>query len=235
MQDFKKRVSPGFEGKPGPRNRITCDIELKNGRLSISGAGDGFAGQINDTIRDVYRAGNFTLADDWSEETLFTFLDHWDRWHLNDMRATCEHQRANGWEALARENITMYHWTLKTEWSQKQKALENEAVERAKSVPVGRSVGFSDHERKILNLPYEIQTESPELSGDNARYYGKPFTGSHVQHIETKTRGWIDHAKDERGILSKPCEVCGYKYGSAWNLEELPEEVAEFMRSLPKN
>ena len=33
--------------------------------------------------------------------------------------------------------------------------------------------------------------------------------------------------------LSKPCPVCGYKYGTAWLSEEVPERVLEFLAGLP--
>jgi hypothetical protein len=47
---------------------------------------------------------------------------------------------------------------------------------------------------------------------------------------------WNSHlyqSEHPEGILMKPCPVCGYKYGTAWNKEELPEEVIEFLQSLP--
>jgi len=36
----------------------------------------------------------------WSQTLIRTFWDIWKRWHLNDMRAECEHQRIRGesWE-----------------------------------------------------------------------------------------------------------------------------------------
>ena len=32
--------------------------------------------------------------------------------------------------------------------------------------------------------------------------------------------------------LTKPCEICGYKYGTKWNFEEIPEEVLEYLRTV---
>lgn len=34
----------------------------------------------------------------WTAALWLDFLDMWKRWHLNDMHAGCEHQRALGWE-----------------------------------------------------------------------------------------------------------------------------------------
>ena len=71
-----------------------------DGRLSICGVvgphrnGDcrGSSGQIVDELAD-------TTPDDrkWTRETIDQLADIWNRWHLNDMRPGCEHQRADGW------------------------------------------------------------------------------------------------------------------------------------------
>lgn len=110
------------------RDRVYVNAKWDGVRLSLTGEvvaprkRYGYrAGQITDTVRHV----NPRLAE------------LWDRWHLNDMRAGCEHQER---------------------WFR----------------------------------------ESPSLrpAADN----------------------------DYRG-LSTPCLECGYKYGSAWNTEQVPEEV----------
>lgn len=35
------------------------------------------------------------------------------------------------------------------------------------------------------------------------------------------------------GILCKPCPVCGYKYGTSWLMEEVPEDVIDWLFALP--
>ena len=63
-------------------------------------------------------------------------------------------------------------------------------------------------------------------------------------HIDTKTAnlamwaypigspdnkfGGFEH---EKGVLCKPCPVCGYKFGSAWRKEEIPEDVKAEIRA----
>lgn len=86
------------------RNHYTYDafveIVYKNDILSlhgvigpmISGNCRGSAGQCQDEIRKgVPKAP-------WTKEMVDKLCDIWDRWHLNDMRAGCEHQRALGWK-----------------------------------------------------------------------------------------------------------------------------------------
>lgn len=138
------------------------------GRLSITGVvgprsnGDayGSCGQISDTIREAINAGEFKPNDaqGWTVPDVLSFLDLWDRYHLNDMRPECEHQRAAGWPQMA---------------------------------------------RTILD------------------------TG--------KARGWTTYSDDPRGLLGKPCEVCGYKYGHAWNTEKLPVNLLHTLEALAES
>jgi len=114
-------------------------VKWDDKRLSITGVvgpkgnGDsiGSCGQCHDTLKD---------PDFYAYEGIDTNKLHeiWKRWHLNDRRAECEHQRED--------------WDL------------------------------------------EVPTDE---------------------------------------LISKPCEVCGYKYGSAWLKEDVPPAVVEWLQALP--
>jgi len=86
---------------------VFCKIEYDGRRLSITGVegpmrnGDakGSCGQILTHIRG--GSHGHQLAPGWSEAMLKDFLAVWKEWHLNDMRAGCEHQRASGWDKKA--------------------------------------------------------------------------------------------------------------------------------------
>jgi hypothetical protein len=97
MEPFKKVVNPGKTNY----GQLFVTISYTNGgRLSITGVegpranGDAFGtcGQCTDALKriETYSEGwNASLADD-----LYVI---WERWHLNDMRAGCEHQRRDRW------------------------------------------------------------------------------------------------------------------------------------------
>jgi len=83
---------------------VTIEIELKQENkgvvLSIVGniwqprRGDIVeGGQCQDTIREHLNDGTLKLKG-YTKEEILKLLDIWDRWHLNDLRAGCEHQRA---------------------------------------------------------------------------------------------------------------------------------------------
>jgi len=94
-------------------SEVYCRIEIKDGRLLITGVigprkggnADGGCGQIDtefkhrDQTNNGYQftADNIKFASGWDKESFLDFLDIWDKWHQNDMRSACEHQRKLGW------------------------------------------------------------------------------------------------------------------------------------------
>ena len=87
---FKKIVSPGILSEGG---RLYVTIEYDDGRLSITGVSNHGCGQCS---------GPWTFAEyspGWNAESAARLSEVWERWHLNDRRAGCEHQRALGWKS----------------------------------------------------------------------------------------------------------------------------------------
>lgn len=114
---MKKTVRPGtipnYNGEP---MNIFATIKLDDGKLSISGVegpranGDcaGGCGQIDMYLREPGGLDGFIPAPSWTLEAMRRFLDLWERWHLNDMRAGSPSQsdwlRVNPLEAVYPEN-----------------------------------------------------------------------------------------------------------------------------------
>ena len=81
---------------------VYARITLEDGKLSICGvegplpSGNclGGCGQIGMSLNP----SEFqTFAPGWSRAKVAEFLQVWDKWHLNNMREGCEHQRIRGW------------------------------------------------------------------------------------------------------------------------------------------
>ena len=151
-----------------------AEITYKDGKLSIhgvvgplpSGNCRGSAGQCQDEIR----SGN--PAAGWTREMLGRFCDVWNEWHLNDLRPYCEHQKALGWDKIARKKVEIRHISANA-WS--------------------------------------------------------PNTTS------TELLGWLRPSEHPDGLLCKPCPVCGYEYGTAWKTDPIPQDVIDFLESLPES
>ena len=73
--------------RAGQELAITADIR-QSGRC-VGG------GQALDDVRAVAERGRLTRG--LTPALVNRLLDIWERWHLNGMRAGCEHQRALGW------------------------------------------------------------------------------------------------------------------------------------------
>lgn len=43
---------------------------------------------------------------------------------------------------------------------------------------------------------------------------------------------WSD--TEHGGFLSHPCPICGHKYGSSWEFEEIPEWVLDYLEKMPE-
>ena len=85
------------------RGNVFIKINYINGKLSISGveaplsSGNclGGCGQIYQSL-DKYDEPK--LKEDWTPEMYSKLINIWENWHLNDLQAGCEHQRALGWD-----------------------------------------------------------------------------------------------------------------------------------------
>ena len=213
--------------------RAFAKIEFDGKRLSICGVvgplsnGNcrGGAGQCVEKIR----AGSPTA--EWTEEMLNKFCDIWDRWHLNDMNPCCEHQRKLGWLDEAREEITLYHYRLTDQASRTKREAEKAAVTALRR---GKTFTPTAEQSFFASLPYGLniyEAQKEEL----AQHYKpkKPLYAGDTGSTETKTRGWVSFTESKFGILCKPCPVCGYKYGTAWQTEEVPQEIIDWLFNLP--
>lgn len=235
---MKKVINPckstGYHnnGEAFPVNAFV-KIEYENGRLSISGVvgpksnGDcyGSCGQCVDAIREG------TPNDDWTPEMLEKLCNIWDEWHLNDARPYCKHQKELGWREQAREELTLYRYRLTDEaYKSKQKA-EKEALNALKE---GKTFVPTKEQSFFANLEYGLDVYE-ELSGELAQHYRpkKPLYAGDDGFTKTETRGWVRYDKYDKGILCKPCPVCGYKYGSSWLKEDVPQEIIDWLFALP--
>lgn len=230
---MKKIVNPCVCSTYYGNAQAYAKIKYEDRRLSIFGVvgpkknGDckGSAGQCVDEIR----AGKPGAG--WNEEMLQKFCDIWDRWHLNDMRPYCQHQKELGWDKLAGKKVTLYNYRITNEASRKKRNAEMEAIKALKD---GRTFTPTAEQTKFASLPYGIKTHQ-EISGETALLY-KPekalYPGGEGP-TEEKTLGCLYEKDHPDGILGKACPVCGYKYGTSWIKEDVPQEVIDWLFALP--
>lgn len=192
----------------------------------VSGNCAGSAGQCGEEIRKGHP------KEGWTREMLDKLCDIWEEWHLNTLRPYCQHQKELGWRELAREELTLYHYRLTNGALKLQKEAKRAAVA---ALEKGEVFTPTEEQTFFACLPYSLDIFG-EPEGMVAAYYEpkKPLYPGDHGFKEKKTRGWVRYdTESEEGILCKPCPVCGYKYGSSWKTEPVPQEVIDWLFDLP--
>lgn len=142
-------------------------------------------------------------------------VEVWRRWHLNTMRAGCEHQR--DWDTG--KMLTLYHY--RTDYSDPAiKAAAKAEREAHEELRDGQTVTLDEETRALLNLPFEVV-----LAVDEAPAHYK------LERRETKPAAHVYPTEHPDGLLTKPCEVCGYRHGTSWLAEDLPPEIIEEVKT----
>ncbi len=215
-----------------------AEITYSGGKLSIHGVigpkrnGNckGSAGQCIDEIRKGRPVGA------WNEEMLQKFCDIWERWHLNDMRAYCQHMKELGWTEHTQDNVKIETWTLTKEAQAMKDAAKNRALECLKK---GHPFYPTKDEVAYANMEYSMEVYNDE---DQSYRHGKLYRDAYElkekdclgkPYTEYQKRCWIRYSKHPLGFLGRPCPVCGYEYGTKWIKEEVPQDVIEWLHELP--
>jgi hypothetical protein len=100
MQEFRGDWSGVLNPGKTEAGQVWIEVEWSKGRLTFSGVegplrsgnARGGCGQIDKTLAQIV-----TPNKGWTTSQIQDLAAVWSRWHLNDMRAGCEHQRALGW------------------------------------------------------------------------------------------------------------------------------------------
>ena len=216
--DFRIHVSPGR----GDDGKVFCTISFKDGKLSITGVeGPKNNGNCKGSCGQILGAVKSITHPTWDQEQIDKFLKIWDSWHLNDMNAGCVHQRAN-WDTSEMLEIVTYKLTGKA--CSDVRAAKNRIN---KLVIADRDSEIDKHDRLLMGLPY-FGRSAPDADSFASGMY-------EVDKRETKSAGWVRPEEHPRGLMCKPCEVCGYEYGTEWLREEVPADVLEWLQALPQN
>jgi len=134
IEKFEKIVRLGVGGY----GNIFAKINWNGTRLSITGVEgpningncQGSCGQIVMTRPVIEKP-----AKGWSQQLVREFWNAWDRWHLNDMKAECEHQSQRGetWETHPNAVCPDCGYSLGSAWL--KEVVPQSVLEFFKSLP----------------------------------------------------------------------------------------------------
>ena len=234
----KCEVLTTYSHKKTLRNAFV-EIEYQDGNLSIHGVvaplGNGnclgSAGQCVDEIR------KGVPTEKWTPEMLEKLCNIWDEWHLNDMRPYCKHMKDFGWNKQANEKVKVETWTLTKEAAEAKDKAEKRALECLRA---GTPFYPTKDEIAYANMTHSVKVYDDDL--DAMYKYGKAYRDAYElkekdclgrSMTKYQIRGWIPYKNHPLGLLGRPCPVCGYTYGSEWQKEEVPQDVINWLESLP--
>lgn len=213
-----------FKGRGRKCNAVTVEMEYRED-------GDKKRFSVSAMVRNAFHSDIITggqcldsIAPYIHDSRFPEILRLWKLYHLNDMHPDCIHQAAQGWQELAREQVTIYNFTLTLDAIRAQNSLKKRILNAAQN---GSAYQTSPAEQLILSLDYSIKTETDTLPENVAEFYK-------LKDTEQKALGWLHPEEHSRGILGKPCPVCGYKYGHGWQYFPIPAEDEEIIYRLMK-
>ena len=223
-----------FEGRGDARNLVTVEMEYKEDgdkkRFSVS------ANVWNARHTDIVAGGQCldTIAPYIDNPVYSEILRLWALYHLNDMHPECEHQHAAGWDKLASEKVTLYHWRMTREARKAQDEAKKAAFSALKT---GETFTPTPEQVFFAGLSYCLTTWTETPPSELAQYYEpeKPLYAGDKGHTEVKALGWLHESEHPNGILCKACPVCGYKYGTSWIYFPIPEEDEKIIYKLLKD
>ena len=188
---------------------VTIDIKLKDGNFTASG------NIWNERKTDIYSGGqNLDTIKEYlpNNTQVQEIVKVWEKWHLNDMKPNCKHQIGKNWNAS--KELKIYRFDLLPEYKKESDRIKKEAY---KILKTGKIFALTKEQIFITDLKHEIKTHRKKLPNNFKDYYEPRIKKYDWQkkHIEIITAGWTTEKKHPEGILSKPCNICNYKYGSA--------------------
>lgn len=152
----------------------------------------------------------------------------WERWHLNDMRAHCQHQRLL--PAFQYRDMEMLEVEVEFHaFSALEKAAAKDDLgPEAKTLANLQAFGVKPFNKVLMdfdraNRLYEyLDRWMPGWKEGQTKYAkGKNLTARPIK----KALNWLRPSEHPMGFLGKACPECGYKFGSAWMKEEIPADV----------
>ena len=210
-----------------------------DGRLSITGVhgplrngeAHGDCGQVTERLAELLQFPA-QIRVEGGAETVRRLLEIWQRWHLNDMRAYCEHQIAiHNWDI--EERVQLWRWQLDSSLFSLQRKIKDAAQGQ---LMAGQTVSYSAHELELLRKPLSAWTHDDQPPSDGYKLDTTTVVPVSslwpMEELGKSSLFTLEHCHP-KGILGKPCPTCGHKWGSAWLREDVPEEVLQFLASMP--
>lgn len=226
MNDFTKIYRIGTnKTQDGRAYSIFVKATYQDNRLSITGVegptpGGNCIGSCGQIVMSMDPT-TITPAPGWSQDKILRLITIWNKWHLNDLKSECDHQRTN-WNFHREIEVTEFTWTTKFSDMRKRASQGTMSIDEYRNYKETAPMVYrltTDIDKMLFTSDMAIDALKQELIKIESKTTEKAYRIPYSQH--------------PGGMLGKPCEICGYKYGSKWLKEEVPDNVLQELLDLP--
>ena len=226
-----------YSGRGKKNNSVEVEWELADGNFSASGL---IWNHIHSHAYSVGQNLDKILKLFPNDEKFKRIHKVWKRWHLNQSRTSCEHQRADGWgeEEIALTNYTLPPQVKNKLYSEARKAAIEQARLPLASVGLGNVSQYSSAALVLVALAefgvngiLGANLTEEEASILKNRPGMRDIFPVLVKKAEIKNAGFVRPEEHPEGVLGKPCLKCGYRYGFSWLKEEIPQDIIDEIKS----
>lgn len=187
-----------------------------------SGNAYGSCGQVLDEILEI---GEHNAKEGWGALEASMLYRYWKLYHMNRHQHRCIHQE--DWDT--EKKITVYNYKRGPKWH-----------EAHKMVLEGKCKSYQQY----LTLTECIKRVDECVFDDS--YKGGPTLGSRlfeelvgndfikIENITEEMAGRVLFRYHPEGLIGKPCNKCGFRYGTGYNTRPVPADVMAWIRALPE-
>lgn len=206
------------KNNPGP----TLSIVGVEGPKS-DGNAKGSCGQCIDALSNI-----INYSDGWTPKMVSELRSIWRQWHLNDMRPGCEHVQPP--EDGTRISVVSYRPSDRFYFY--EKSFKDAAVSGPRHPDeYAKYKEISDKVNKFCywtSPPFKTREEYKALERELL-----DDSWIRIDKVESSYPGHVWFQQHDDALLLKPCPICGYKWGSGWRFEPLPNDVLKKLMSYP--
>jgi|TARA_R100000084_G_scaffold109078_1_gene73860 hypothetical protein len=249
--DFVKVVNPctmtGYNRKGEVSSQTYCKITYKDGKLSITGVvGPMIGGDATGPCGQIYPLKPRSVNKGWAGK-IKRFNQIWKDWHLNDMTPHSPEMEECDWCSEEAKNIKIAKVRLSLindKWSERRKIIEAITEQAIQDIIDGELKtshnGYNDATIRLLKTPnhktvYCTEEELSELRNNIPEFMEiSKSIATKQEDIDWNSAHWTSHSSHPLGMLGRkvnPDDEHGY--GGKWWFREVPDDVIEFLKSLP--
>lgn len=227
------KYDPGYANHGRNLCRVTWRLREKDGFKVFSMSAEIWRRGMQDTLRGG-QCVDAVAALFPNDNKLQRMKEIWERWHLNDMRAHCQHQRLLPASQCRDMEMLEVEVEFHAFHALEKAAAKDDLGAEAKTLANLQAFGVTpfkktrmDFDRANRLYAYLDRWMPGWKEGQTEYAPGNNLVARPIKEALNRLRP----SEHPMGFLGKECPECGYRYGSAWKPEAIPADVVAEIES----